>query len=742
MPSRRSLLWILLLLPFVVRFVYFFDVRSQPYLQWNMVVGYVNHAFAEDLAAGRGAPYDLYRSPWYPLLISGLYRLFGPEPMAARVFQWILGGCGCLSLFVLTRSFFGERCALVALAASGLYAPAIFLEGELLEQGAASFLLLAGFTLMGLALREHRPRPALSAPGALLIGLGCLMRPDLLACLPFLGAAAALAPNPRARKIAMVAAVASAGLLAVVLLRHPGPFIDVGADRTGIHAAVSFYHGNNAEANGLDVGFPEVEELPTEDPEARREHMTGLDLAGIRYATSRTGGGLETVAPFWLGEAGRFIRSRPATWLSLLGRKTLMFLGGRPVGSQKDILFARSLSPILSVLLFCAGICVPLGLIIPFAIGGLAAAGPAHRFLLFLAVPAGCFITTLLFVHDFRFQHAAVPFLIALAAHGLLRLLDGAGGRRGALAALVAVALVISNVDFLGTREVRWAAEHFRVGTMHLERDELALADAAYRRSIGADPGYAPSIDNLVYIAKRTGQYDGAIEFLSGVVETGRYSWRTLRALADLAIAAGRREEGEAMARRLRQEFPERREGYEVLAGILAGSGRAAEARRTLEDGLVRFPGDAALSLNLAASWFREGACAEALPLTRKVLDETEEYPEAFSYAGHCLAAEKDFDGAAGVLLRGLRRHPGDITMLGLLGQVYGEMGRRGDEQRCYREVLERRPDHAEALYRLAVSLAAEGRRDEALSDARRAQALGHPEAGRLIESLSGNRRR
>ncbi|HKY33120.1 MAG TPA: hypothetical protein VJV23_11335, partial [Candidatus Polarisedimenticolia bacterium] len=178
-PPWRPLVWAaLLLIPFAVRAVYHVQASGVPYLRWPLVVSSANHELAADLARGEGAPYTLFRSPWYPLFLSWIHRLPWPDIPSAVAVQALLGGLSCLAVAALARMAYGTREAVAALLIASLHAPSWFYEGEMLEQAPAGFLLAAGTALL---MRSLLPPggPAAAAAGGAALGAAALMRPDL-----------------------------------------------------------------------------------------------------------------------------------------------------------------------------------------------------------------------------------------------------------------------------------------------------------------------------------------------------------------------------------------------------------------------------------------------------------------------------------------------------------------------------------------------------------------------------------
>src|SRR4026209_1360596 len=93
--ARAPMLALLFGFPLLVRLVYALEVLDAPWLQWNLVVSFVNDDFARDLALHPVGPWTLFRSPWYPLILSWVYRA-GGDAMTMRSLQWILGAAGCV----------------------------------------------------------------------------------------------------------------------------------------------------------------------------------------------------------------------------------------------------------------------------------------------------------------------------------------------------------------------------------------------------------------------------------------------------------------------------------------------------------------------------------------------------------------------------------------------------------------------------------------------------------------------
>ncbi len=116
----------LFMLPFAVRLAYMIDTWDQDYIQTPILVSAAHHYFAQDLLEGTDAPYTVFRPPYYPLLVSIIYRIAGVFPMAVKIFQWILGALSCWLIYWLTLTYYGRKQAVIALIICSLYAPSFF----------------------------------------------------------------------------------------------------------------------------------------------------------------------------------------------------------------------------------------------------------------------------------------------------------------------------------------------------------------------------------------------------------------------------------------------------------------------------------------------------------------------------------------------------------------------------------------------------------------------------------------
>ena len=151
---------------------------------------------AEALLAGRGfgSPFQSTQPsavmpPVYPLIVAGLFRIFGIHTaaaiFAAHALNCLLNALACVPVFLMARRSFGERAGwwaawAWALSPYGIYFSAAWAWGTHL-------LLLCLCWLLYLAQKmEESPRIALWVGFGLLAGLAALTEPSVLTVVPFL----------------------------------------------------------------------------------------------------------------------------------------------------------------------------------------------------------------------------------------------------------------------------------------------------------------------------------------------------------------------------------------------------------------------------------------------------------------------------------------------------------------------------------------------------------------------------
>jgi len=114
---------------------------------------------AKNLLAGRGmidfrGRPTAQRTPGYPLMLAGVYAVFGHSYLAARLMQCVLGAASCLLLYLLVRRWFSSRAATLAAGILAFYPMHIWLSSVLLSENLTVPGLLLAMVLIARA-EEH-----------------------------------------------------------------------------------------------------------------------------------------------------------------------------------------------------------------------------------------------------------------------------------------------------------------------------------------------------------------------------------------------------------------------------------------------------------------------------------------------------------------------------------------------------------------------------------------------------------
>ena len=136
------------------------DPLTYDQLARNLLAGrpYVGASFY--FPAGTENPTALW-DPLYPLFLAGIYALVGHDFLAVRLVQVVLGVASCGLLYMLGRSIFGPRIALLGAGFAAIYPFFIYYTGQILTETLFIFLLLILLTLAR-AIAQRRIRGTLA----------------------------------------------------------------------------------------------------------------------------------------------------------------------------------------------------------------------------------------------------------------------------------------------------------------------------------------------------------------------------------------------------------------------------------------------------------------------------------------------------------------------------------------------------------------------------------------------------
>jgi 4-amino-4-deoxy-L-arabinose transferase-like glycosyltransferase len=234
-------------------------------LSWGDEFAY--DALASRLAAGHGfvsaggAP-TLFRAPLYPLLLAGVYAVFGHSTLAAVLVQAVLGGLTAPLLVLLGRQLAGsDGMANLAGLMFACHPLLIFAAGLLYSETVYLFILVI-LTLLCLRMVKGRGSVGWALGCGALLGLSALMKPNML-LLPVALFAWLWVSLRRLDRALLLSASLILAMAAVILpwmwrnYRVSGAFVPVAAN-----SGLNLWQGNHPEADGAAYPVNQVDPLP------------------------------------------------------------------------------------------------------------------------------------------------------------------------------------------------------------------------------------------------------------------------------------------------------------------------------------------------------------------------------------------------------------------------------------------------------------------------------------------------
>jgi 4-amino-4-deoxy-L-arabinose transferase-like glycosyltransferase len=218
-------------------------------------------------AIAHGGPYQyespearVFRTPGYPLMLAGLFRVFGDDPpvMSARALSAVLGALAVGIVGWWTTHLFDGRTGRSAGWIAALYPGAVSMGAFVLSEAPFCPFMLLQLALWGLAWRapSNERAIALGVAGGIAGGIATLVRPSWLLFTPFALVIAMAFDKQRARQALVGAAMCAAVALCMLPwwvrnMRVTGHFV-----ATTLQVGASLYDALNPDADGgSDMNF-------------------------------------------------------------------------------------------------------------------------------------------------------------------------------------------------------------------------------------------------------------------------------------------------------------------------------------------------------------------------------------------------------------------------------------------------------------------------------------------------------
>ena len=453
-PWRRTMRWVpavVFALALAVRLAYTFEIRDLPTLHELVMDAQRYDELAHDILDHGWRPRQaFYQAPLYPYLLAAVYAASGRSPTAMRLAQALVGALTAVLTAVAGGRLWQrgagdedtrQRTAAAAIAGvlAALYAPAVFYTPLLLKTVPVLFLESAALVLL-LPPSGRRLTPARALAAGSALGGAALLQESLLLLTPAAALSVMIAGEDatdeaeeakeagrplHGRRRRQRAGAALALLAGAALALAPAALFNHAASGevllTSSQGGMNFYIGNARGATGTYLPLSSGSQMP-ERQRADAQRLAAL-FASRERGRAVAPGDLEPgqVSRLFWRETWREIAADPGSWVRLLLRKLRLFWNAYELPDAEGFRVYRR----ESLLLRCDP--VVFGMVAPLAAVGLLALGRGcrHRrrgaLLLALLAAAVCAAVTAFFVFG-RYRLAVVPFLLPLAAAGVLEL--------------------------------------------------------------------------------------------------------------------------------------------------------------------------------------------------------------------------------------------------------------------------------------------------------------------------------
>ena len=169
----------------------------------------------------------------------------------------------------------------------------------------------------------------------------------------------------------------------------------------------------------------------------------------------------------------------------------------------------------------------------------------------------------------------------------------------------------------------------------------------------------------------------------------------------------GRIKDARVAYKRALKQDPQNAEILSELGAIEAQAGNIAAARKSMDKAVKLAPNDAACHFNLGELERQNDRYPQAEAHFRRSLEITPDDADALLGLGVSLLMQKNAAEAVSVLEKARQLAPRDIEILNDLGNALAAEGRSSEAIRCYSQALEFAPNYRDAVYNIALCLAA-----------------------------------
>ncbi len=285
----------------------------------------------------------------------------------------------------------------------------------------------------------------------------------------------------------------------------------------------------------------------------------------------------------------------------------------------------------------------------------------------------------------------------------------------------------------------------YALGIMSLQGQDAKSAEDYFKRYIAVlesapDPERDPNkaLMLLAQIAEEKGDLDGALAWLDKI--DGDDPRAVLQARLKRAHITARKGDVDGARAQLKEIVAaDQAEQVQVLqteGQLLRDAGRAVEAFKTLQDGVLRFPNSPDLMYDYALAAEKLGKVDAMETALRKVIESVPDNHHAYNALGYSLADRNvRLDEAYELIDKALKMAPGDPYIMDSMGWVLFRMGKLKEAEQSLRQAYALRSD-AEIAVHLGEVLWTQGDKAGAAKLWREARAM-YPKNDALRSTLA-----
>jgi tetratricopeptide (TPR) repeat protein len=249
----------------------------------------------------------------------------------------------------------------------------------------------------------------------------------------------------------------------------------------------------------------------------------------------------------------------------------------------------------------------------------------------------------------------------------------------------------------------------YALGIMALQGQDNKAAEGYFKHYIevleaSPDPERDPNkaLMLLAQIAEDNGDFDGALAWLDKI--DGDDSRTVLSARLKRAQITARKGDVDGARAQLKELAPaDPAEQVQVLQAegqLLRDSGRAVEAFKTLQDGVLRYPNSPDLMYDYALAAEKLGKVEAMETALRKVIESVPDNHHAYNALGYSLADRNiRLDEAYELIDKALKMAPGDPYIMDSMGWVLFRMGKLKEAEQSLRQAYALRGDAEIAVH-------------------------------------------